>query len=90
MEIGEGRIEIYSGTDARSADVRIGDTFTVTKEDENWYQGSLNIKGSFEHHPGLSGKDVSGYTSHRNVIFLLRKKYVTNNSDDFWATWKQI
>jgi predicted RNA-binding Zn-ribbon protein involved in translation (DUF1610 family) len=88
--VSAGRIEIISGTDARSADARVGDTFTVTRDTTNWYEGKLTIVDSFSHDPGLSGKKVSGYVGHSGVIFALRKNKVTDTEDDFWATWKQV
>lgn len=93
----EGRVEIVEGHEARSADVKEGDTFHVNPsyrngEDNNRYYGSLDIKGStFTHSPGFSGKKVDEKTpiKHGKVVFAILKKNVTNNEDDFWATWTE-
>lgn len=93
----EGRVEIVEGHEARSADVKKGDTFHVNSsyrngEDTIRYYGSLNIKGStFTHSPGFSGKKVDEHTpiNHGKVVFAILKKNVTEDEDDFWATWSE-
>jgi len=89
----EGRIEIYSGTDVRSAEVKIGDTFVVTKEMSNgiYYLGKLKTKGSFKLVAGLSGKDVSKsyYGNQNEILYLLRKENI-GGDDDFFAQFKKI
>ena len=40
-----GRVEIYSGSDAKWDEVHKGDTFTVTKDDDNNVYGTLNDTG---------------------------------------------
>lgn len=89
----EGRIEIYSGTDARSAEVKFGDTFVVTEEMSNgiYYLGKLKTKGSFKLNAGLSGKDVSKsyYGNQNEILYLLRKQNIGGDSD-FFAQFKKI
>jgi hypothetical protein len=89
----EGIIEIYSGSDARSAEVKIGDTFIVTEEMKNgiYYLGKLKTKGSFKLDAGLSGKDVSEsyYGNQNEILYLLRKQNIGGDSD-FFAQFKKI
>ena len=87
----EGIIEIYSGSDARSAEVKIGDTFIVTEEMKNgiYYLGKLNIKGSFKLSAGLSGKDVNkmNFGKQDEILYLLRKENIGGDSN-FFAQFK--
>ena len=87
----EGIIEIYSGSDARSAEVKIGDTFIVTEEMKNgiYYLGKLNIKVSFKLSAGLSGKDVNkiNFGKQDEILYLLRKENIGGNSN-FFAQFK--
>jgi len=86
-----GRIEISSGSPARSAEVKVGDVFRVIREDAHWYFGKLNLSGgsSFVHQPGLSGKNFSPkMVEHSGVIFAINKESLNKEDDDFWATWK--
>jgi hypothetical protein len=86
-----GRVEIIQGSDARSADVKEGDIFTVVEEKGGRYWGSLDIQGyRFQKNAGLSGHrnvDTKLYGS-SGIIFGVMKRYVDNEEDDFWATWK--
>lgn len=86
----EGRIEVYSGSDVRSAEVMEGDEFVVTEDlSKIYYLGKLKIKGTFKVTAGLSGKDVSkiSYGNLDEVIYLLRKENIGGNSD-FFAQFK--
>ena len=88
----EGIIEIYSGSDARSAEVKVGDVFLVTEEMKNgiYYLGKLNIKGSFKLSAGLSGKDVNkmNFGKQDEILYLLRKENIGGNSN-FFAQFKK-
>jgi hypothetical protein len=89
-----GIIEVYSGSDARSAEVKVGDIFVVKEEMENetYYLGKLKIKGgSFKLDAGLSGKDVSKmhYENLDEVLYLLRKNNIGGDSS-FFAQFKKI
>jgi hypothetical protein len=86
----EGRIEVYSGSDVRSAEVMEGDEFVVTEDlSKIYYLGKLRIKGKFKLSAGLSGKDVSGmsYGNQDEILYLLRKENIGGNSD-FFAQFK--
>lgn len=89
----EGIIEVYSGSDARSAEVKVGDTFLVTKvmEDETNYLGKLKINGWFKLNANLSGKDLSkmNYENQDEVLYLLRKENIDGNSNLF-AQFKNL
>jgi len=88
----EGRIEVYSGSDARSAEVKVGDIFLVTEEMKNgiYYLGKLNIKGSFKLSPGLSGKNVNKMNAGKQdeILYLLRKENIDGDSN-FFAQFKK-
>ena len=86
----EGRIEVYSGSEVRSAEVMEGDEFVVTEDlSKIYYLGKLRIKGKFKLSAGLSGKDVSemSYGNQDEIIYLLRKENIGGNSD-FFAQFK--
>ena len=89
----EGIIEIYSGSEARSAEVKVGDTFVVTEKMQNdiYYLGKLKIKGSFKLNAGLSGKDITkmNYGNQDEVVYLLRKTNIDGESN-FFAQFKKI
>ena len=89
----KGIIEVYSGSDARTAEVMLGDTFVATEEMSNgiYYLGKLKIKNSFKLSPGLSGKDVSKlqYGNENDIVYLLRKDNIDGN-DNFFAQFKKI
>lgn len=73
-----GLIEVLKG-EARSADVKDGDVFVVERETPNFYEGQLEIKGSFSHQSGLSGKktDPTPFKAQdKDIIFGLRKKNI--------------
>jgi hypothetical protein len=85
----KGLIEIYYGHEARSADVYDGDKFEAFSDEGSYYLGKLKINGKFYHEPGLSGKKIDSSTpiKEMGIVFMLRKSNITNNEDDFWATF---
>jgi hypothetical protein len=52
----DGVVEILSGHEARSADVKAGDVFIAKAESKLGYEGTLRTKGTWSHRSGLSGK----------------------------------
>jgi len=89
--IGDGRVSIISGTEARSAEAVEGNTFTVSKVGSHWIEGTLNLSSGmgFQHSPGLSGKNVSGFHSGKGIIYGIQAKQIDAEPNDFWATWKK-
>ena len=89
----EGRIEIYSGDEARSADVYKGDKFIVRSQDKYRVYGDLQIKGKFERNPGLSGHDPDKLKTipipTSGIVYCIMKRYINNTKEDlFWACWE--
>jgi hypothetical protein len=81
VALSDGHIQIYSGSDARSAEVKIGNILEVTEENEHFYIGKLLLQGhGFQKTPGLSGKRFDPYSvDHKTVLFALRKSDVKND-----------
>jgi len=89
----EGRIEIYSGDEARSAEVYKGDKFIVRREDKYRVYGDLQIKGKFKRDPGLSGHDPEKLKTipipTSGIVYCIMKRYINNTKEDlFWACWE--
>jgi hypothetical protein len=96
--IGDGLIEVVVG-EAHSAEAKKGNKFIVDSnfrngEDNLRYYGTLIIDKNFRfiHTPGLSGNVIKNpYDLGKNKIeYAIMKENVTNKSDNFWATWKEI
>lgn len=86
----EGRIEIVSGTEARSAEVLKGDTFDATSEDQYRYFGTLETKNGFIHEPGLSGKRFEPYfVGKPKIECAVLKENIKEEPHNFWATWSR-
>lgn len=86
-----GRVEIISGTDARSADVVIGDTFEIEREDWYRYYGKLKTKNGFMYEPGLSGHrfDPVYIGKPTGIEYAILKSNIKDGEDGFWALWSQ-
>jgi hypothetical protein len=85
----EGVIETLTG-DARSADVKVGDVFTVIKKHSTGlgYEGTLSIKGLWSHEPGLSGRTTDPTPRNYKFTVLLRNENIKGDSD-FFAQFKE-
>lgn len=87
--IQEGVIQTVN-TEARSAEVKVGDILTATSENDYFYFGTLLIKGMFQHDSGLSGQTVDNTPkSSKGIIVALRKDDV-NGTNDFFAQFKPL
>ncbi len=79
-------------SDARSAEIRKGDTIQVYREDNNFYFGSPILKSGmrFKHVPGLSGQKIKNeFPDTTGLEIAVQKRMMTNDEDDFWATFKK-
>jgi hypothetical protein len=86
-----GRVETMEG-EARSADVKEGDLFTIQREDNHRYYGTLDIRGmGFRHDPGLSGRPTKpGVFDPRKMEFAVMKEQVGEGARrGFWAVWEE-
>lgn len=90
--IGKGRVQTMN-TDARSADIRKGDTIQVYREDKNFYFGSPILQSGmrFKHDPGLSGKKIKDEFPNTSglEVAIAKDKVGSKDDDDFWATFKK-
>jgi hypothetical protein len=85
----EGVIETLTG-EARSADVKVGDVFTVIRKHSTGlgYEGTLSIKGLWSHEPGLSGRKTDPTPRGYKFTVLLRNENIKGDSD-FFAQFKE-
>jgi hypothetical protein len=83
----EGVIETLTG-EARSAEVQVGDVFTVIEKHNLGYEGGLTIKGQWSHQPGFSGRETDPTPRSYKFTCLLRSDNI-NGSDDFFAQFKE-
>jgi len=94
--VSPGRLEVMVG-EARSAEVKEGDTFSVTREDHYRYYGMLDIKGmGFRHDSGLSGRPTKpGVFAPGKMEFAVMKEHVgevglPTNQRGFFAEWEMM
>ena len=93
--ISPGRVEISRGASARSAEVKKGDIFNITRQDTYRFYGSLDIRGfGFRHDPGFSGQKVSpGLHKPDGIEFAIIKENIvpkgTEVDEDFWAKFER-
>jgi len=88
-----GRVQTMN-TDARSAEIRKGDTIQIYRENDHSYFGSPELQPGmrFKHDPGLSGEKIKNeFPNTTGLEVAISKDTVGKNVEDgdFWATFKK-
>lgn len=91
--INGGRVTTVN-TDARSAEIRKGDTIQIYRENQYHYFGSPTIQSGmrFKHDAGLSGKKIKNeFPDTTGMEVAIAKEHVGKDVKDstFWATFKK-